>query len=254
MAQTEAVWAPQLSYVKREPYDNDSLRNTRVATPPASPTRRSPAVAYSAAATLRHMHNFNLTTDATGHLLPNEEVENFLTTLDRSSGSSAMFQQQHAGPPTYHHDTTQSAFVHSTASPVYVPTTRAMLPTTMPYSMQSHNSSRTTWPMQPEQTYSASANHGSGVSPPFSFPPTPSPPMATPCRTDGSYTSIGRTSTLNPYPYSYDLSAYGHFSPQSMIGGQQRFPGRPGMSPLTPDYSKSTLLFYLPNYSLHKTN
>ena len=265
MAQTEAVWASQLSYVKREPYETESVRRS---TPPASPTRRSPAVAaYQAAATLRHMHNFGGASGSdtghsgppTGHLLPNEEVENFLTTLDRSStGSASMFHHQNSmhapAPPTYHHPSAdsvgaQAAFVHS-ASPVYVPTTRAMLPASMPYIQGTHNPTRTTWPMQSDNSYTAASTHPSGVSPPFSFPPTPSPPMASPgSRTDASYNAL-RSSSLNPYSYMSSDLAYTHFTSQSMIGGQQRFATRPGMSPLTPDYSKYMPKLFLILYNI----
>ena len=129
----------------------------------------------------------------------------------------------HASPPTYHPDTAAAnSFIHAAAggNPVYVPTTRAVLPMqyvgngTSQTSGQSAANMNAVWPMQSTDTsaYSSSGTHPA-VSPRFSFPPTPSPPINSPtARTDGSFTSpLPRPS---PYPtyMSPDMSPWNGFN------------------------------------------
>jgi hypothetical protein len=141
--------------------------------------------------------------------------------LDTNSDSSAstssenteMFQNSmHAMPmagsaPTY--DTTGAAVgslssMHSGVNPVYVPTTRAVLPP-MHYmtngAAQGVSSTNSMWPMNTDTTYSA-ANPHSSVSPRFAFAPSPSSPISTPtARADSSFaTPLARSSGISPYP------------------------------------------------------
>lgn len=218
MAQTDSLWisAPQsyLSHIKEEPYDHLNR--------PHQSTHNSPAT-YA-----RGMLNFQ----ENSPLLPNEEVETFFNHLDHPVSSSSarahdserdshssdsensalsppnasMFQNsmhamsiQSAGG--YHEAPGANSFMHTGASPVYVPTTRAVLP--MQYvgngSGQTVSSPNTPsmWSMQSEAAYSSPNSHPS-VSPRFAFAPSPnSPPSA---RTDSSFNTALRPSGLSPYP------------------------------------------------------
>ena len=154
--------------------------------------------------------------------------------------SAAMFQganstmtAMHAGTgPTAYTDPTGQSFLHpgTGASPVYVPTTRTMLPTYMsgngapsPQTTVSPNSAAVWTAMQDtaQGSYSTSAtHHGATVSPRFSFPPTPSPPgMGSPGSRAGEAgvpTGFGSSLAARPAglsPYSAymgtaDLSAW----------------------------------------------
>lgn len=125
-----------------------------------------------------------------------------------------MFQNSmHAMPmagsaPTY--DTTGGAAgsissMHSGVNPVYVPTTRAVLPpmhymTNGATQCVSSSNSPAMWPMNTDTTYSASNPHSS-VSPRFAFAPAPSSPISTPtARADSFATPLARPSGISPYP------------------------------------------------------
>nr|AHY88453.1 GATA456-A [Novocrania anomala] len=153
-----------------------------------------------------------------GQLLRTEDVEVFFNSLDRPQAATetlsnysrshthAMFQNpaqamsMHSTPPTYH-ETTQNSFLPHN-SPVYVPTTRAMLPVQYmsngaPQAPVQSNSSMWSMHAQPESAYTT---HTSGHSR-FSFPPTPSPPgptQVTATRPDPSYGN----SLARPSPYA----------------------------------------------------
>ena len=151
-----------------------------------------------------------------------QDIENS-SKVDTNSDSGAsvnsenkdMFQNSmHAMPmagsaPTY--DTAGAAVgsissMHSGVNPVYVPTTRAVLPP-MHYMTNgaaqgvSSTNSAAMWPMNTDTTYSA-ANPHSSVSPRFAFAPSPSSPISTPtARADSSFTTpLARSSGISPYP------------------------------------------------------
>lgn len=222
MAHTEPLWisAPQ-SYstqVKEEPFDDHSGNHHQQQHSP--PVNNTQPAAYA-----RGMLNFQ----ENSPLLPNEEVETFFNHLDhpvsitrahdseRDSHSSDSDNSKLSPPNTMFHNTMQSmsipsaggyadapganSFMHAGASPVYVPTTRPVLP--MQYvgngSGQTVSSPNTPsmWPMQSDATYSTPNTHPS-VSPRFAFAPSPnSPPSA---RTDSSFNSALRPSGISPYP------------------------------------------------------
>ena len=222
MAQTESLWisAPH-SYsteIKEEPYDDQSSNHTQQ----NSPNENNPQPAAYARGMLNFQEN--------SPLLPNEEVETFFNHLDHPSSATARVhdpeRDSHSSdsdnsklsPPnsmfqsnmhsmsipsagSYPDAPGANSFMHSGTSPVYVPTTRAVLP--MQYvgngSGQTVSSSNTQsmWPMQSETSYSTPNTHPS-VSPRFAFAPSPnSPPSA---RTDTSFNSALRPSGISPYP------------------------------------------------------
>lgn len=217
MAQTESLWisAPHsYSQVKEEPYDDHSSNNTQQ----SSPHENNPQPATYARGMLNFQEN--------SPLLPNEEVETFFNHLDHPSARvhdserdshSSDSDNSKLSPPnnmfqsnmhsmsipsgSYPDAPGANSFMHSGTSPVYVPTTRAVLP--MQYvgngSGQTVSSPNTPsmWPMQSDSTYSAPNTHPS-VSPRFAFAPSPnSPPSA---RTDSSFNSALRPSGISPYP------------------------------------------------------
>ena len=178
-------------------------------------------------------------------LEPSSNVNNVSTSspasqTTHSSVSTSMFQNSmpamsvHSAPPTYHPDAT-NAFMHAGGSPVYVPTTRAVLPVQYG-SAQPAAQTQNVWQMQPETAYTASTTHPS-MSPRFTFPPTPSPPISSPAgRTETYGTALGvpgRPGTISPYttyvspditPWNFNQSVALHSSPQ----GLQRRPTAAG--------------------------
>lgn len=139
------------------------------------------------------------------------EINSDISNTSVSNEEKGMFQNSmHAMPmggtaPTY--DTTGAvASMHSGVNPVYVPTTRAVLPP-MHYMTNgasqgvSTSNSPAMWPMNTDTTYSASNPHSS-VSPRFAFAPSPSSPISTPTgRADSSFTTpLARPSGISPYP------------------------------------------------------
>ncbi|XP_033726900.1 transcription factor GATA-4-like isoform X1 [Pecten maximus] len=126
----------------------------------------------------------------------------------QNSAMHSMSLPSGATAPTYHESPGANSFMHPAgASPVYVPTTRAVLP--MQYvsngggqSVSTPSGSPAMWTMPPEASYSTSNSHPS-VSPRFAFAPSPSSPISSPtARTDTSYnTPLARPSGLSPYPY-----------------------------------------------------
>ena len=163
--------------------------------------------------------------------------------LDQNIESKNMFQNSmHAMPvpgtaPTYHDSPGSGAgaitSMHSaTVNPVYVPTTRAVLPP-MPYmsngtaQVVSNPSSPAMWPMNSDTTYS-SANAHSSVSSRFPFAPSPSSPISTPTgRTDSSFAApIARPPGINPYSYmpTTDISSW-NFQMALQQGLRQTGPG-----------------------------
>ncbi|KAL3891373.1 hypothetical protein ACJMK2_003635 [Sinanodonta woodiana] len=174
-------------------------------------------------------------------LLQGEDVESFFKNLEEpirnssnilaqretnpnsSDNKTTMFQSSMHSmtvPPgvthTYHENPGVMTSMHSGTSPVYVPTTRAVLPP-MHYMTNGGTQGATTpntpsmWSMQPEVTYSTNNTHPS-VSPRFPFASSPNSPISTPTgRTDGSFgTPIPRASGISPYPtyMSPDLSPW----------------------------------------------
>ena len=161
-------------------------------------------------------------------LLQGEDVEKFFENLEGSENgpqqkyikreadvldSKEMFQNaMHAMPvqgsaPTYHDAPGAITSVHSGSNPLYVPTTRAVLPP-VHYLNGTTGQGATTpsspamWQLQPETSYSSTSAHAhSSVSPRFGFAPAPSSPTG---RTDSSSftTPLARSSGLNPYSYT----------------------------------------------------
>ncbi|XP_045181183.2 transcription factor GATA-4-like isoform X2 [Mercenaria mercenaria] len=143
------------------------------------------------------------------------DINSDITSASANSDNKDMFQNSmHAMPmagsaPTY--DTTGAAAgaissMHSGVNPVYVPTTRAVLPP-MHYMTNGatqgvpSSNSPAMWPMNTDTTYSA-ANPHSSVSPRFAFAPSPSSPISTPtARADSGFaTPLARSSGISPYP------------------------------------------------------
>jgi len=158
-----------------------------------------------------------------------------------SEDKAAMFQNSmHAmGPmatttPTYDATGVTMTSMSSGLNPVYVPTTRAVLPP-MHYmtnggtqGVSSPNSGM--WPMNPaDPTYSAANPHAS-VSPRFAFAPAPSSPISTPtARADSGFSApLARPTGLNPY-HSYmgtpEISSAWNFQMALQQGLRQTGPG-----------------------------
>ena len=188
-------------------------------------------------------------------LLQGEDVEVFFKNLEGSetesethikresdldsSSPKEMFQNSmhsmsvQGSVPTYHDSPGAITSMHSGSNPLYVPTTRAVLPP-MHYMTNgsgqgaSTPSSPAMWQLQPETTYSTTNPHSS-VSPRFAFAPAPSSPISTPTgRTDSSFTSpIARSGSLNPYSYmsTPDLSPW-NFQMALQQGLRQTGPGK----------------------------
>ncbi|XP_074656755.1 transcription factor GATA-4-like [Tubulanus polymorphus] len=151
-----------------------------------------------------------------------------------------MFQN---AAPTYHEPSSNAptSFLHNATSPVYVPTTRAVIP--MGYSapaaaaaaVQSSSPSQV-WPssIQEAAVYSSA----SSVSQRFPFPPTPSPPMtSTPARADpangyGGPLSRGYGAYMGPASAA-DISPWNTFN-SSMAFQQQGLRRGAGMAPCMP--------------------
>ena len=188
-----------------------------------------------------------------GPLLPSEDVEVFFNHLERpgipgaysshpeaaSSNHPAMFQNAmhsmsmppSAAGPNYPHENPSNSFIHSGASPVYVPTTRTMLPMGYGSSGQSVTTpnSPAVWGMQPDGvSYSTAAapNTHPPVSPRFAFTPSASSPISTPTgRPDSSFsTPLPRPGGLNPYPtyMSPELSPWNTFNNMALQQGLRR--------------------------------
>ena len=188
-------------------------------------------------------------------LLQGEDVEVFFKTLEgseieignkhikreseiESPSPKEMFQNSmhtmsvQGSAPTYDSPGAITS-MHSGSNPLYVPTTRAVLPP-MHYMTNgtgqgaSTPSSPAMWQLQPETTYSTTNPHSS-VSPRFAFAPAPSSPISTPTgRTDSSFTSpLARSSGLSPYSYmgTPDLSPW-NFQVAIQQGLRQTGPGK----------------------------
>lgn len=161
-----------------------------------------------------------------------------------------MFQNSmHTVPPmpgsTPTYDTTGVAgtgAMTSGVNPVYVPTTRPVLPP-MHYmtngASQGVSSPSSMWPMNTaDPSYSAAAaNPHSSVSPRFAFAPSPGSPISTPAaRTDSSFTSpLARPSGINPYSYmgTPEISSAWNFQMALQQGYRQTGPGKSSLFSLT---------------------
>ncbi|XP_069107117.1 GATA-binding factor 6-B-like isoform X4 [Argopecten irradians] len=164
----------------------------------------------------------------------------------QNSSMHSMSLPSGATAPTYHESPGANSFMHPAgASPVYVPTTRAVLP--MQYvsngsgqSVSTPSGSPAMWTMPPEASYSSSNSHPS-VSPRFAFAPSPSSPISSPtARTDTSYNApLARPSGLSPYPYMSPEFAWNY-----NMSLQQ------GLRRSAPDPTKSLPgMMYAPEYS-----
>ena len=184
-------------------------------------------------------------------LLQGEDVERFFENLEGSEhepqhkfikrevdtigspSAKEMFQNaMHAMPvqgtaPTYHDTPGAITSVHSGSNPLYVPTTRAVLPP-VHYLNGTTGQGATTpsspamWQLQPETSYSSTSAHAhSSVSPRFGFAPAPSSPTG---RTDSSSftTPLARSSGLNPYSYT-DFSPWMALQPGLRQTGTGKF-------------------------------
>ncbi|XP_055997023.1 transcription factor GATA-4-like isoform X4 [Ostrea edulis] len=230
MAYSECSWVSVRGYpdIKQErtDYSESPYESTD---PPANGS------AESSARREQGMLNFQ----ESSPLLPNEEVEVFFNHLDRPSAtensttrdagdsesskldstqhqSDTMFQNSMhamslptATAPTYHETAGANSFMHAGSSPVYVPTTRAMLPmqytSGQPSSTPSGGSSM--W-MQPDPSYTTPNTHPS-VSPRFAFAPSPNSPISSPTvRADqAGFNAPLRPSGISPYSaWSPELS------------------------------------------------
>ncbi|XP_052689024.1 transcription factor GATA-4-like isoform X2 [Crassostrea angulata] len=226
MAYSECSWVSARGYtdIKQKPTEHPYERTD----PPASGSEESSARREQG------MLNFQ----ESSPLLPNEEVEVFFNHLDRPSTnenaaarnagdsessklnaqhqSDTMFQNSMhamslptATAPTYHETAGANSFMHAGTSPVYVPTTRAVLP--MQYasgqSVSTPNGGSSMW-MQPDPSYSTPNTHPS-VSPRFAFAPSPNSPISSPTvRADqAGFNAPLRPSGISPYSaWSPELS------------------------------------------------
>ncbi|XP_061173735.1 transcription factor GATA-4-like isoform X2 [Saccostrea echinata] len=230
MAYSECSWVSARGYtdIKQEPVD--CLEHSYETTdPPASGSDESSARREQG------MLNFQ----ESSPLLPNEEVEVFFNHLDRPSAtensttrnagdseSSKLDNSQHqsdtmfqnsmhamslptATAPTYHETAGANSFMHAGSSPVYVPTTRAVLPMQYASGQPTSNPSggSAMW-MQPDPSYSTPNTHPS-VSPRFAFAPSPNSPISSPTvRADqAGFNPSLRPSGISPYSaWSPELS------------------------------------------------
>ncbi|XP_062578254.1 transcription factor GATA-4-like [Saccostrea cucullata] len=230
MAYSECSWLSARGYtdIKQEPVDR--LEHSYETTdPPASGSDESSARREQG------MLNFQ----ESSPLLPNEEVEVFFNHLDRPSAtensttrnagdsessklentqhqSDTMFQNSMhamslptATAPTYHETAGANSFMHAGSSPVYVPTTRAVLPMQYASGQPTSNPSggSAMW-MQPDPSYSTPNTHPS-VSPRFAFAPSPNSPISSPTvRADqAGFNPSLRPSGISPYSaWSPELS------------------------------------------------
>lgn len=210
-------------------------------------------------------------TNNNSSLLPKEDVDSFFRSLDKPgerfypaassdtgaiwsssatrapsaeslsnslSRDAAMFQQSvpgmHGTGSPYHHDPTSNVntFLHTGTSPVYVPTTRGMLPGVQYVSNGGSQGGATqstgpVWGMH-AQTEATGYTTASTVPSRFTFPPTPSPSVNSPTgRTvgDNSFgTPLARPGGLSPYsPYvGSDLTSPWNSLNQSMALGSQQ--------------------------------
>ncbi|XP_041361790.1 transcription factor GATA-4-like [Gigantopelta aegis] len=256
MAQVESPWIRYPS-IKQEPVDDhaNSSLNARGQTRPDNNDNRVPSVGnpYPRDGCDRGMQpGLGLNLQGNGPLLPSEDVEVFFNHLERPgvpgafshadsvpSNHPAMFQNaMHAmsmqppaaAAPNYPHENPSNSFIHSGASPVYVPTTRTMIP--MGYGGTGQTvttpNSPAMWGMQPEGvSYStAAANTHPPVSPRFAFTPSANSPISTPTgRPDSSFsTPLPRPGGLNPYPtyMSPELSPWNTFNNMALQQGLRR--------------------------------
>ncbi|XP_014664973.1 PREDICTED: transcription factor GATA-4-like isoform X2 [Priapulus caudatus] len=156
-----------------------------------------------------------------GQLLPTEDVEHFFDYLEKPSAATyggttyhgarareIMFQNVSMQSPVVgagqpYQDTPSSVYMHAANNPVYVPTSRPLLP--MQYSVNGGGhagQANTVWYQQPQDavaSYSVGQSHHP-VSPRVGFPP--SPPIGSPGALDTSYGST-RQRTANGLAYGY---------------------------------------------------
>ncbi|XP_034333093.2 transcription factor GATA-4 isoform X3 [Magallana gigas] len=257
MAYSECSWVSARGYtdIKQEPTEHPYERTD----PPASGSEESSARREQG------MLNFQ----ESSPLLPNEEVEVFFNHLDRPSTnenaaarnagdsessklnaqhqSDTMFQNSMhamslptATAPTYHETAGANSFMHAGTSPVYVPTTRAVLP--MQYasgqSVSTPNGGSSMW-MQPDPSYSTPNTHPS-VSPRFAFAPSPNSPISSPTvRADqAGFNAPLRPSGISPYSaWSPELSWNYNMALQQGLRrpGADHAKAIPGM--MYPDYN-----------------
>nr|KAG5710856.1 hypothetical protein BaRGS_027007 [Batillaria attramentaria] len=148
-----------------------------------------------------------------------------------------MYQNSLALPPTAptyspHHvgDNAAGSFMASGTSPVYVPSTRAMLPVqymSSPQGVTSNTSSL--WPTSSESAYTSQSLHPSVTSTfPFAPPPAPGAQIPSPTgRADGGMgvggfgSPLSRANGLSPYsPYmGTELSPWNSFNNMAMQQG-----------------------------------
>ena len=175
-----------------------------------------------------------------------EDLETGSVSAGSVENEEAMFQnsmhavqQMPGSTPTY--DTTGAAgtgAMTSGVNPVYVPTTRPVLPP-MHYIASgaagqgvSSPNSPAMWPMNSaDPSYSVSNPHSS-VSPRFAFAPSPGSPISTPAAraADTSFTSpLARPSGINPY-HTYmgtpEISSAWNFQMAIQQGFRQTGPGK----------------------------
>lgn len=261
MAYSECSWVSARGYtdIKQEPTERSEHPYERT-DPPASGSEETSARREQG------MLNFQ----ESSPLLPNEEVEVFFNHLDRpsttenstarnagDSESSKLNSAQHqsdtmfqnsmhamslptATAPTYHETAGANSFMHAGTSPVYVPTTRAVLP--MQYAsgqpVSTPNGGSSMW-MQPDPSYSTPNTHPS-VSPRFAFAPSPNSPISSPTvRADqAGFNAPLRPSGISPYSaWSPELSWNYNMALQQGLRrpGADHTKGIPGM--MYPDYS-----------------
>lgn len=147
-------------------------------------------------------------------LLPSEDVEHFFNYLEKphtappygssyshGRGKEVMFQNvTMQSPAQAYQDTPSSVYLHSN-NPVYVPTTRTLLP--MQYNSGGHvaQGNSVWYPQQQDPVaYSVNQTHHHPVSPRVSFPP--SPPISSPATLENGFGS-SRQRTANGLAYGY---------------------------------------------------
>ncbi|XP_071113436.1 transcription factor GATA-4-like isoform X2 [Haliotis cracherodii] len=255
MAQIESPWVPP-SYptVKQEPQEHSPVDSTDARHPSgiSPPTPHSPAHGTLGVRGMQPGLTLGSYQGSGGPLLPSEDVEVFFNYLDRpapgttsvtshdpnvvSRQQAAMFQNsmhsmamQTSAPP-YPHENPPNSYLQSSTSPVYVPTTRAVLPP-MGYSngtgqVATSPNSPAMWGMQADGMAYSTANTHPQVSPRFAFSPSANSPISTPTgRTDSSFGNpLSRPSGLNPYPtyMSPELSPWNTFNNMALQQGFRR--------------------------------
>ena len=181
-------------------------------------------------------------TSSSGSLLGQEDVEVFFDSLERttsfglttqtgavasllsSPGSSKYTMFQNTLPPSSmppapgFHDVGSSSFLPTVTNPLYVPTTRSILPSPSVYASPQGQVAAPSWPVQPDSYTTPTSQPTFPFSASVTSPSRPSSDVAF------AGSSLTRANGLSPYGTSYlgtDLSTAWTGYGQGMVSAQQ---------------------------------